>query len=167
MKLLRLFRREATPAETARARLQTLVTRERVRPGGPEFLPRLKADRRALIQILVNLLSNAIKFTPEEGEIGVKAGVMEDGAVELSVIDNGVGMPRSELALVLRPFGQAEASLRRQNQGTGLGLPLSQSLVELHGGRFAIDSEVGEGTKVTIWFPRKRSVWTDKAERED
>ena len=126
-----------------------------------EDLPKVKADRRAMIQVLVNLLSNSIKFTAEDGEIAVDAKVVGEGAVELSVTDNGVGMPRSELALVLTPFGQAEASFRRRHQGTGLGLPLSQSLVELHGGRFEIDSEPGEGTVVRIRFPAKRSVWPE------
>ena len=130
-------------------------------------LPAIKADRRALIQVLVNLLSNAIKFTGDDGEITVGAAVVGDGSIELTVADNGIGMPRSELAQVLTPFGQTEASFRRQHQGTGLGLPLSQSLVELHGGRFDIDSEPGEGTTVTILFSKVRSIWPQKAENQN
>ena len=147
------------------ARAGRIKDRRKLEAQIADELPHLKADRRALIQILVNLLSNAIKFTSEEGEISIGASVTAHGVVELTVSDDGVGMPRSEIALVLQPFGQAEASLRRQHQGTGLGLPLSQSLVELHGGRFAIDSEPGEGTRVTIQFPRQRSVWPQDVQR--
>ena len=118
-------------------------------------LPRLRGDRRALVQVLVNLLSNAIKFTRDDGRITVR-GAMDAGSVLLSVLDDGVGMPKSEIGIVLQPFGQAESAHRRSHQGTGLGLPLSRSLVELHGGSFEIESEPGIGTTVSMRFPPKR-----------
>ena len=118
-------------------------------------LPRLRGDRRALVQVLVNLLSNAIKFTRDDGRITVR-GAMDAGSVLLLVLDDGVGMPKSEIGIVLQPFGQAESAHRRSHQGTGLGLPLSRSLVELHGGSFEIESEPGIGTTVSMRFPPKR-----------
>ena len=120
-------------------------------------LPRLQGDRRALVQVLVNLLSNAIKFTREAGQITV-TGRHEAGSIVLSVADDGVGMPKSEIGIVMQPFGQAESAHRRSHQGTGLGLPLSRSLVELHGGQLVIQSEPGVGTTVTMQFPEERSV---------
>ena len=115
-------------------------------------LPDLIADRRSLRQIFLNLISNALKFTEPGGRILVAAFV-EDGDIVIRVSDDGIGMPEAEIAHVLKPFGQAESSFRRHQQGTGLGLPLSKSLVELHGASFDLRSQLGEGTVVTLRFP--------------
>jgi signal transduction histidine kinase len=121
-------------------------------------LPRLRADARALKQIILNLLSNAIKFTPAGGRISVRAMVDDDGYFALSVVDNGIGIPRPEIPKAMSAFGQVDSSLARSHEGTGLGLPLVKSLAELHGGEIAIESEIGAGTEVTIHFPPERVV---------
>ncbi len=116
------------------------------------------ADERALRHILFNLLSNAIKFTPEGGSISIKAVQAPDGGVLLSVSDTGVGIPASELSRVLQPFEQIDNRYDRAHGGTGLGLPLVQGLVALHGGRLEIDSEPGKGSRFTVWFPSLSSL---------
>ena len=125
-------------------------------------LPRLLADARALKQIILNLLSNAIKFTPAGGRISVRAMVDDDGFFALSVVDNGIGIPRPEIPKAMAAFGQVDSSLARSHEGTGLGLPLVKSLAELHGGELAIESELGAGTEVTIHFPPERVVRTPR-----
>ena len=124
----------------------------------PDALPQLTADRRALRQVLLNLLSNAIKFTEDGGKIRAMSSIAPDGSVVIQVADDGIGMPQGDIAHVLKPFGQAESGMRRHHQGTGLGLPLSKSLIELHGGSLDLQSELGEGTTVTIHLPAERVI---------
>ncbi len=113
----------------------------------------LWADKRAVKQILINLLGNAIKFTPQGGQVTLAAKPAPDGMIELSVADTGIGIPPEHLATALAAFGQVDNPMTRALQGTGLGLPIVKSLVELHGGRFAIESEVGHGTRVSALLP--------------
>ena len=110
-------------------------------------------DRQALRQILLNLISNAVKFTPAGGRIEVGAAPLDDGAFRLWVKDTGIGIAPEHIPVVLAPFGQVENDLTRQYEGTGLGLPLVKSLVEMHDGRFEIDSVPGEGTTIRAIFP--------------
>ena len=121
-------------------------------------LPPLWADGRLIIQMAVNLLSNAIKFTPRGGAVVVAAGLEEGGAggLFLRVTDSGIGIAAEDLPKVLAPFEQVDNHLTRTQSGTGLGLPLVKSLVELHQGRFEIASEPGVGTTVTLIFPAER-----------
>jgi signal transduction histidine kinase len=121
-------------------------------------LPTLKADKRAFQQIVLNLLSNAVKFTPEGGSVTLQAAMNGDGGLDISVIDTGNGIAPDDLDTVLSPFGQIDSSWTRKHEGTGLGLPLAKSLVELHGGNLSIASEVGVGTTVTVHFPSNRVV---------
>ncbi len=121
-------------------------------------LPLLWADERKLKQIILNLLSNAVKFTPEGGEIEVNAQWPEGNGLELSVRDTGQGMTEAEVEICLQPFGQVGETLTRDHEGTGLGLPLSVSLCNLHGGKLQIDSEKDLGTTVTIHLPRNRMI---------
>jgi PAS domain S-box-containing protein len=113
----------------------------------------LWADKRAAKQILINLLGNAIKFTPQGGQVTLTAKPAPDHMIELSVADTGIGIPPEHLATALAAFGQVDSPMSRAQQGTGLGLPIVKALVELHGGRFAIESEVGKGTKVSALLP--------------
>ncbi len=113
----------------------------------------LWADKRAAKQILINLLGNAIKFTPQGGQVTLTAKAAPDSMIELSVTDTGIGSPPEHIATALAAFGQVDNPMTRAQQGTGLGLPIVKSLVELHGGRFAIDSEVGKGTRVSALLP--------------
>ncbi len=117
----------------------------------------LEADRIRLRQILLNLLSNAIKFSAG-GQVTVTAHATPDGATTLSVSDNGVGMSPEEMRIALEPFGQISSAVARQNQGTGLGLPLARRLAELHGGTLTVESAKGQGTIVTVALPKDCSL---------
>ncbi|SMH47297.1 sensor histidine kinase [Mesorhizobium australicum] len=119
-------------------------------------LPRLFADERAVRQVALNLLSNAVKFTPTGGEIQVKVGWTAGGGQYLSVRDNGPGIPPDEIPVVLAAFGQGAIAIKSAEQGTGLGLPIVQGLVAMHGGEFDLRSKIREGTEAIAIFPRSR-----------
>jgi signal transduction histidine kinase len=125
-------------------------------------LPNFRADRRKLLQILVNLLSNAIKFTPEGGKVTLDAAVAENGELAITVTDTGIGIAEQDMDKAMMPFGQIDSSLSRKHAGTGLGLPLTKNLVELHGGKFALASVLGRGTTVTLRLPPWRIVSPEK-----
>ncbi|HEY4343641.1 MAG TPA: MHYT domain-containing protein [Parvibaculum sp.] len=118
-------------------------------------LPRLRADHRRVRQVLLNLLSNATKFTPSGGRIVISAHV-EGGMLKVKVADTGIGIAPDDIPKALERFGQIDSDLNRKYQGTGLGLPLSKRLVELHGGTLGLESEIGVGTTVTATFPAER-----------
>ena len=124
----------------------------------PSDLQPLRADERALKQILLNLLSNAVKFTPEGGQILVQAARDGDGSLLLSVADTGIGIAEDDIPKALAQFGQVDSSLSREYDGTGLGLPLVKFLAELHGGALDVKSEIGVGTTVTVRFPAERMI---------
>ena len=121
-------------------------------------MPRLWADERAIRQICLNLLSNAIKFTPQGGEIWLKVGWTASGGQYMSVKDTGPGIPEEEIPIVLASFGQGSNSIKSAEQGAGLGLPIAKSLVDLHGGTFALKSKLRIGTEVIVTFPPERVV---------
>ena len=123
----------------------------------PRHLPLLRADARSLKQILLNLVSNAIKFTPSGGRILISADA-DGGSFNLTIADSGIGMTAEGVKKALEAFGQVDSSLSRKYEGTGLGLPLTRALVELHGGRLEIDSALGDGTRVTASFPAERII---------
>ena len=114
-------------------------------------------DERAIKQCLLNLLSNAIKFSEKGGTITVEASIRGDGSSVLTIADEGIGMTQDELERALQPFGQAQASTSRTYGGTGLGLPITQGLVEAHGGVMSIASSSGQGTRVSIILPPERT----------
>ena len=113
-------------------------------------------DRDALKQVLLNLMMNAVKFTRAGGRVALDARSDRLGRLILRVSDNGVGIDPEHLSQVLQPFSQADSSLGRKYEGSGLGLALAHKLVKLHGAELYIDSEVGAGTTVTIIFPKDR-----------
>jgi signal transduction histidine kinase len=121
----------------------------------PPDLPPLRGDSRRLKQILLNLMSNAVKFTPAGGKVTVRASI-ESGDIKIAVSDTGIGIAPHDLAKALQPFGQIDSRMNRKYQGTGLGLPLTKSMIELHGGRLQLDSTVGHGTTATLWLPGAR-----------
>ncbi len=121
-------------------------------------LPLLHADKRLIKQILLNILSNAVKFTEQGGRIDLTATIDKKRAIRIVARDTGIGMTEEEIAIALTPFGQAGSTMTRSHEGTGLGLPLVQSLVELHGGRLHILSEPGKGTTITVLFPPERTL---------
>ena len=128
----------------------------------PDDLPLLSADERMVRQILVNLLTNAIKFTPAGGSVKLSAEVAFDGGLRLSITDTGPGMAPEDIPLALEPFGQVRHRPDTTHEGTGLGLPLSKRLAELHGGTLKLRSALGEGTTVTIDFPAERTITGDE-----
>jgi two-component system, cell cycle sensor histidine kinase PleC len=145
------------PARSLQAALRIL--KERASEAGlkvvvrtPSQLPNFYADARAVHQMLLNLLSNAIKFTPSGGTISLEAAMRGDELL-LCIRDTGIGIAPENIKAVLQPFGQVDDTLRRKEQGTGLGVPLTNSLMELHGGRLEIRSEPGKGTSMTLVFP--------------
>ncbi|MGE5270567.1 MAG: MHYT domain-containing protein [Thiohalocapsa sp.] len=121
----------------------------------PISMPRVLVDKRRINQVLLNLLSNAIKFTPRDGNIRVAASQAEEGLI-VSVADTGIGMAPEDIPTALERFGQIDSRLSRAYEGAGLGLPLAKQLIELHGGRLAIDSALGQGTTVTVVVPATR-----------
>lgn len=124
----------------------------------PADLPLLRADERAVKQILFNFLSNAIKFTPEGGRVTISVGETDDGGLDFVVRDTGIGMDESEIVVARAPFGQVDSRLGRQHQGTGLGIPICESLMHLHGGVLRIQSAPGDGTAMTASFPPERVI---------
>ncbi len=122
----------------------------------PEAMPRVLGDERLIKQAVLNLLTNAVKFTPEGGRLGVRVEPQADGDLAIHVSDTGIGIAEEHLDRVVRPFGQVDTSMTRKHDGTGLGLPLTKKFVELHGGRFALASRLGEGTTATILLPAAR-----------
>jgi signal transduction histidine kinase len=115
-------------------------------------LPPLNADRRAVKQMLSNLVSNAIKFTPQGGTVAVYASTTYE-SVRIDVTDTGIGMTKQETQIALAPFQQVANPFTSDDLGTGLGLPIVKSLIELHNGRLSIISNPRSGTRVTLTFP--------------
>ena len=113
----------------------------------------MNGDAAKLRQIFLNLLSNAIKFTEKGGAVTLSAAATE-GGVAVTVSDTGIGMDPEDVEIAFQPFGQVDNRLERRYEGTGLGLPLTKALVDLHRGVIAIDSARGRGTRVTVTFPR-------------
>ena len=120
----------------------------------------LEADRKAIRQMLLNLLSNAIKFTPKGGKVRVKGHQAGDN-LNITVRDNGVGMSAEALERVGQPYMQSQSGHDTDARGTGLGLSLVKSLVDLHGGRFSLASQEGKGTTAEIFLPRSRRNQND------
>lgn len=120
------------------------------------WLPQIWVDERAVRQICLNLLSNALKFTPKGGSITTTVAMTSDGGQLLSVRDTGPGIPKEEIPKVMQVFGQGSLALQTAEGGTGLGLPIVQNLVELHGGTFELRSELRKGTEAIVTLPKKR-----------
>ncbi len=118
----------------------------------PEDLPEVRADPARLAQILINLLSNAYKYTPEGGHIQVRAW-QQDGFVHCAVSDTGIGISLEEQARLFTKFFRSENPAVREMPGTGLGLCIVKSLVELQGGRITVESEPGKGTTFSFTVP--------------
>jgi len=116
------------------------------------------ADLRGMKQILLNILSNAVKFSHDGGAITIISNLDSAGGVTIAVSDSGIGMTPEQIKRAREPFGQAHAATTRAYGGTGLGLPITQRLVELHGGELRIESVHGEGTRVSIVLPPMRTL---------
>jgi len=146
-----------------RADAANLVLATAVAPG----LPEIEADYRAVKQILLNLVSNAIKFTPAGGRIDIKVWTLGEETsnhrLQISVCDTGIGIAQEDIGRLAKPFEQIETQHAKAQAGSGLGLALTKSLVELHGGVFELESEPGLGTTVSFTLPIKRAGRTKPA----
>ncbi|MGE4219228.1 MAG: ATP-binding protein, partial [Alphaproteobacteria bacterium] len=116
----------------------------------------IQGDERLFRQIVMNLLTNAVKFTPAGGRIRVDAAWPAEGGLLLTVADTGIGIPADALSKVMEPFMRVETALSQDYEGVGLGLPLSRAFAELHGGSLTLESQVGQGTRVTLRLPPER-----------
>ncbi len=121
----------------------------------PKKLPVINADKEKIILAVQNLLDNAIKYTPERGEVyfGIKTGKKE---LEITVKDNGVGIPEKDQKKLFSKFFRGENVMRMQTEGTGLGLFIAKNIIENHNGRINIDSEEGKGTETKVFLPLKK-----------
>ena len=115
------------------------------------------ADERKVKQVVINLLSNAVKFTPPGGSVSLRAR-RSDGAVEVAVVDTGVGLAEADQALVFEAFRQASGAQLRKSEGTGLGLSLAKRLVELHGGAIRVESALGRGSTFAFTLPERTII---------
>jgi len=107
------------------------------------------ADRMRFKQILYNLLSNAVKFTSERGQIRLEAR-LRDGFAEISVADSGIGIPPDQIDAIFDKFYQVGSTTKGVREGTGLGLAITKALIEEHGGRIRVNSEIGKGSQFTF-----------------
>jgi two-component system, cell cycle sensor histidine kinase PleC len=137
---------------TLRAKKRGVLLNEIIEPD----MPRIWADERAVRQIALNLLTNAIKFTPQGGQVTIKAGWTMAGGQYFSVRDTGPGIPEEEVPVIMSSFGRGSIAQKNADEGAGLGLPIVKGLVELHGGTFTIRSKLREGTEVIVIFPPER-----------
>jgi signal transduction histidine kinase len=113
-------------------------------------------DQTKFKQIILNLLSNGVKFTESRGRIMIGSGVNGQGDLVISIKDTGIGIPSEHLERVLNPFEQVADHLTKENEGTGLGLPIARALIELHGGSLTLSSDLGVGTTVALRLPHER-----------
>jgi len=116
------------------------------------------ADPRLISQVFLNLLSNAIKFTPKGGQIKIYCEMPSDGSLKVLIEDTGIGIDSADIEKVFVPFAQIESALSRNYEGTGLGLPLSQNIMGLHGGKIELQSILGHGTTAIAQFPAERVI---------
>jgi signal transduction histidine kinase len=121
--------------------------------GGRGELPSVLADARGLRSVLFNILHNAIAFSPEGGQVRLRAEACEDGEVEVVIEDEGDGIDAEELPRLMQPFEQGENALTRRSEGAGLGLPIADLTCKAMGGRLRLTSAPGQGMSVRIRLP--------------
>lgn len=123
----------------------------------PDIFPTVDVDSKRLRQAIANLVGNALKFTPPGGTVSVTVRLERSGGMSFVVTDTGIGMEPQTISAALEPFRQLDRSLSRRFEGAGLGLSITKSIVELHGGVLLIESAVGEGTTASIVLPASRT----------
>jgi len=150
---------EAFDVPSALANAMTLV-RERAQRHGLALnlevdpaVGEIRADERKFKQIMLNLLTNAVKFTPDGGKVDVRACLTDDGVLEVAVTDTGIGIAVDDQAAVFEEFRQVGRHYTNKQEGTGLGLSLTQRFVELHGGTMSLQSEPGQGSTFSFTLP--------------
>ena len=136
---------------------KALVAQIEILTSIPADLPHLRADERALKQVLLNLLTNAIKFTPAGGSVMIALALNSTG-LTFTVTDTGIGISQTALTKVFEPFQRGESLVARKTEGTGLGLAISRTLIELHEGTLTLFSALGKGTSAVIFLPAHRLI---------
>ncbi|MGB0631611.1 MAG: hybrid sensor histidine kinase/response regulator [Alphaproteobacteria bacterium] len=124
--------------------------------------PKIVGDHNVIVRVLNNILLNAINFT-DQGGVYVATIVRSNGELEISIPDTGIGMTEEDVVAIFEPFRQADTSLARKHEGTGLGVSITKALMALHGGRLEIQSEHGSGTTASIILPAKRVLGGETA----
>jgi two-component system sensor histidine kinase VicK len=124
-----------------------------VAPGIPDIF----VDRDQMDQVLDNLVSNAVKYTPEGGTISIIARLLPNNHLEISIRDNGIGIPKKDLTRIFERFYRVDKARSRNMGGTGLGLSIAREIIKAHGGTIRLDSEFNEGTTVTFTLPTKQA----------
>jgi signal transduction histidine kinase len=157
-----IFEEAVEPAKIIEVCLAMMSARARAAKidlmvSAPERMPALRADPRAMKQVLLNLLSNAIKYSPAGGTVVTSLDADENG-LALTVTDTGCGISEKALAKVFDPFQRGDSLIARKIEGTGLGLAISRKLMELHGGTLTLASKPGAGTAATALFPAERLI---------
>lgn len=158
---------EANPWEIAKEAIsltQALANKRGVvfTQAPPDGVPAVMADKTRLRQIMVNLMSNAIKYNNENGSVEVNAKKAADGMVAIAVADTGPGIPEELCEGVFEPFNRAGAD-KTQTEGSGIGLAIVKSLVDLMEGRIELDSQVGEGSTFTVYLPQAADTGTKES----
>lgn len=148
---------ESLEAALLLVRERAANNRIQIRKQIPNPPPAIWGDTRRLRQVWINLFSNAVKFTPQGGSVDIRCELQADGRLEIAVVDTGIGIAEEDIERVQQPFSQVANALSRSHEGTGLGLSLCRSLIELHGGELHIESRIGEGTTVMVTLPPERS----------
>ncbi len=123
-------------------------------------MPNIDADKERIEQVLINVLSNSVKYTPDGGTINVNAYVLDKSTIEITVKDNGIGIPKEDAKRIFERFYRVEKSRTSETGGTGLGLAIAKEIVTAHGGTIEIESQLGEGTEIIIRLPLKTSLKT-------
>jgi signal transduction histidine kinase len=141
----------------AKARKDSDLKGKDVRVTGDKSL-RVRGDAQRMVQVVEKLVSNAAKFTAPDGNIAIGLKTAEDGGVDITVSDDGIGIPAEQINHIMDRFGQIESPYVRSHGGIGLGLPIVKSLIALHGGTLHIESEVEKGTLVRVHLPAERRL---------
>ncbi|MFH1453990.1 MAG: ATP-binding protein [Armatimonadota bacterium] len=154
-------------AEETVATFKTIAKNKDINLGAKtqKDLPEIHIDKDRITQVFANLISNAIKFTPDKGEITVETDFYgsDKNYIQVSVIDSGPGIEQKDINNLFQKFHQVDSSITRKVSGTGLGLAVSKQIVELHGGRIWVESEIGRGSKFSFTVPAEyASRETDK-----
>lgn len=125
----------------------------------PDDLPHVFADPRLIRQVFINLITNAVKFSHAGGQITIDACMLDDGRMQITISDQGVGIPKQKIRQAMEPFGQVSDTYKNSGlQGTGLGLPLAKAMIEMHDGTMKLESDVGQGTTVFVTIPSYRII---------
>ena len=124
----------------------------------PDGLPALRGDERLISHAVLNLVSNAIKFSPPGTQVRIGARRTEAGEIAIEIEDSGIGMAAEDIARAFEPFQQLDHGLKREREGSGLGLPLAKRFAEIHGGRIEIEGRPGHGTTARLLMPADRVV---------